>query len=84
MVRLLLWTVGIVAVVLLVTYWWAGRNLQVLDAEARADAPGAFLEVSGGTLHYLVEGPEDGEIVVMVHGFSTPSFIFEQNAAALV
>lgn len=84
MVRLLLWTVGIVAVVLIATYWWAGRNLQVLDAEARADAPGAFLDVSGGKLHYLVQGPEDGEIVVMVHGFSTPSFIFEQNAAALV
>ena len=84
MVRLLLWTVGVVAAVLLVTYWWAGRNLKVLDAAARADAPGAFLEVSGGTLHYLVQGPEDGEIVVMVHGFSTPSFIFEQNAAALV
>ena len=84
MVRLLLWTVGLVAAVLLVTYWWAGRNLKVLDADARTDAPGAFLEVSDGTLHYLVQGPEDGEIVVMVHGFSTPSFIFEQNAAALV
>jgi|AntAceMinimDraft_5_1070358.scaffolds.fasta_scaffold00045_22 pimeloyl-ACP methyl ester carboxylesterase len=84
MVRLLLWTMGIVAVVLIATYCWAGRNLQVLDAEARADAPGAFLDVSDGKLHYLVQGPEDGEIVVMVHGFSTPSFIFEQNAAALV
>jgi len=84
MTRLLLWIAGLVAAALLVIYWWAGKDLKALDAEARMEAPGQFLEVTDGTLHYRVEGPEDGETVVMVHGFSTPSFIFEQNAAALV
>ena len=84
MMKLVLWAVVMVAAVLIATYWWAGRSQQVMDEAARAEAPGAFLDVPGGKLHYLVQGPEDGEIVVMVHGFSTPSFIFEQNAAALV
>jgi pimeloyl-ACP methyl ester carboxylesterase len=83
MIRLLLSMAGLLVAVVLVTYWWAGRDLEILDAAARVDAPGQFLKVTDGTLHYLVEGPEDGETVVMVHGFSTPSFIFEQNAAAL-
>lgn len=84
MIRLLVSATGLLATVLLVTFWWAGKDLKTMDAEARADAPGQFLKVTDGTLHYLVEGPEDGETVVMVHGFSTPSFIFSQNAAALV
>lgn len=84
MTRLLLWIPGSVAAVLLMIYWWAGRDLEAIDAEARTEAPGQFLDVTDGLLHYLVEGPEDGKTVVMVHGFSTPSFIFEQNAAALV
>ena len=47
-------------------------------------APGAFLELSSGVLHYRWDGPANGPIVVMVHGFSTPHFIFEQNMATLV
>ena len=34
-----------------------------------------FLETSRGRVHYVVEGPREGEVVVLVHG--TPSWSFE-------
>lgn len=47
-------------------------------------APGKEVKLSNGTIYYRWDGPVDGPIVVMVHGFSTPHFIFEQNTATLV
>ena len=77
------WAIGAAAVLLAGTYWWAGKDLKVMDAAARAEAPGDFLQATDGQIHYQARGPEDGNVIVMVHGFSTPAFIFEQNADAL-
>ncbi|MEQ9126282.1 MAG: alpha/beta hydrolase, partial [Alphaproteobacteria bacterium] len=41
------------------------------------------MQLPGGQIHYQFSGPEDGPLIVMVHGYSTPGFIFDQNAAAL-
>mgnify|MGYP003635136377 CR=1 FL=1 len=84
MLKVLLWAVGLVVAVLAGTYWWAGKDLKAMDADARAEAPGKFLQVTDGQLHYQTRGPEEGNVIVMVHGFSTPGFIFEQNAEALI
>lgn len=35
-----------------------------------------FLEVDGGRLHYVDEGPRDGPVVVLVHGTPTWSFLY--------
>ncbi len=64
-------------------YLWAEARLKPLDETARAAAPGAFAELSAGKIHYRWDGPEDGPVVVLVHGFSTPNFIYEQNVEAL-
>ena len=64
-------------------YWWAGKDEISLTNDERAKAPGEFLELTDGKIHYLVRGPSEGPTVVMVHGFSTPHFIFEQNASSL-
>ncbi|MEL6859811.1 MAG: alpha/beta hydrolase [Pseudomonadota bacterium] len=64
-------------------YLWAEARLKPLDEAARAAAPGAFVELSAGQIHYRWDGPEDGPVLVLVHGFSTPNFIYEQNVEAL-
>ena len=77
--------VGILAaallLIMLVSFWAAGRARPVLDEAARAalTAQGAaysFIEIEGGTVHYRLEGPADAPLVVLVHGFSTPSFVW--------
>ena len=52
-------------------------------AEQRKHAPGQSVKLPEGTIHYCVEGSEQGPVVVLVHGFSAPLFVFEQNAAWL-
>lgn len=64
-------------------YLWAEARLKPLDEAARAAAPGAFVELSAGQIHYRWDGPKDGPVLVLVHGFSTPNFIYEQNVEAL-
>jgi len=64
-------------------YLVADAKLLALDDTARAQAPGSFLDLPEGKLHYRWAGPEDGPVVVLSHGFSTPNFIYEQNVTAL-
>lgn len=71
------------AVIFIAPYFWASGNLKPLDAAARTEAPGAFVKLDDGLIHYKWSGPESGQIIVLVHGFSTPFFVFNQNAAAL-
>lgn len=54
-----------------------------LDEAARATAPGRFVELSHGPVHYLDQGPPDGPPVVLVHGFSVPSYTWDRTAESL-
>lgn len=81
--RRVAWAVGIIVFALWASWAWAGRGLKPLDEIERARAPGQFAELPGGKLHYRLSGPEGAPLIVMVHGFSTPGFIFDQNAAEL-
>ncbi|MEM7459182.1 MAG: alpha/beta hydrolase [Pseudomonadota bacterium] len=80
------WGLRVLAVIIVLAlgaYLWAEARLKPLDDAARQNAPGAFASLSDGHLHYRWDGPEDGPILVLVHGFSTPNFIYEQNVEAL-
>jgi pimeloyl-ACP methyl ester carboxylesterase len=52
-------------------------KLHPLDDAARADAPGQFVQLGDGMTHYELAGPADGAPLVLVHGFSTPAFIWD-------
>ncbi|SHI19587.1 alpha/beta fold hydrolase [Ferrimonas marina] len=52
------------------------------DAD-RARAPGEFVTLSQGRVHYQLTGPEAAPLVVMVHGFSIPSYTWERNVEGL-
>ncbi len=76
------------ALIMLMSFWAAGRARLALDAEARdkllADgAAYSFVDLPDGTVHYRLEGPESGPLVVLVHGFSTPSIVWDDYFAPL-
>lgn len=50
---------------------------------ASAFAGESFVRLSDGFTRYVLSGPEDGEVVVLVHGFSSPCFIWQRQADAL-
>ncbi len=54
-----------------------------LTDEVRKTLPGSFIPLTDGITHYDLSGPEDGKTVVLVHGFSSPSFIWDPVFEAL-
>lgn len=54
-----------------------------LNAAARTGVPGQFVALSGGVTHYDITGPDTGRVVVLVHGFSVPSYIWDSTSTAL-
>ena len=54
-----------------------------LDDTIRAGLPGKFIQLEDGVVHYELLGPEDGDLVVLVHGFSVPYFVWDPTVSAL-
>ena len=54
-----------------------------LTPEERADLAGEFIQLPDGVVHYELGGPDDGRVVVLVHGFSVPYFIWDPTFEAL-
>ena len=57
---------------------------QPMDGAARNAAPGQFVGLSEGVTHYQLEGPEDGPVILCIHGLTTPSFVFDAMVPGLV
>jgi len=74
---------SVAAIVLVVALQQANTEFMALDDEARARAPGHFIELTDGRTHYDVAGPESGPVVILVHGFSVPYYIWDTTFAAL-
>lgn len=88
LVKALLLILAFLVLAAAAAYWWAGRGLMDLDAAERARLKDKglaheFAALSEGTVHYRLEGPENGPVVVLVHGFSTPSFVWNAHVAPL-
>lgn len=54
-----------------------------LDIEALNNAGGRFVQLDQGRVHYFLEGPEDGPLVILIHGFSVPSYVWEPTTVFL-
>jgi pimeloyl-ACP methyl ester carboxylesterase len=73
--------VGIVVAALPLALDTEGHDL---DDQARSQAPGSFVELTHGQVHYELAGAEDGSFVVLVHGFSVPYFVWDPTFEKLV
>jgi len=58
------------------TFPYLGET-EELDEAVRARASGSFIQLTDGCTHYELGGPEHGQSVVLVHGFSVPGFIWD-------
>ena len=52
-----------------------------IGEKERTNAPGNFVSLSRGVVHYRWFGAETGDLVVCIHGLTTPSFVFEGLAS---
>ncbi|MEM9709216.1 MAG: alpha/beta hydrolase [Pseudomonadota bacterium] len=51
--------------------------------EARRDGTERLVALPDGATHIVIEGPEDGPVIVLIHGLLTPSFLFSGVAPLL-
>ena len=72
------------AVVLIAAWFYYNEEHLDLDSTTRAQFDETFIELSNGAVHYELGGPPDGEMVVLVHGFSVPSYIWDPTFDFLV
>lgn len=80
-----LWVLGIVVVgAVAVPYFVADRESLVLDEALRRSRGGDFVELSDGVTHYELTGPDDGPVVVLIHGGTIPFFAWDAQVPALV
>lgn len=55
----------------------AGMAGKPLDDLARMEAPGSFITLAKGKVHYETAGPGNGVPLVLVHGLSVPGYIWD-------
>ena len=60
------------------------RGRVVLPEETASSLPGKFVELSRGSVYYQLAGPPGGTTVILVHGFSVPSYVWDPTFDALV
>jgi pimeloyl-ACP methyl ester carboxylesterase len=48
-----------------------------LNELTRKEASGSFIQLSDGVTHFQLSNPDAEETVVLIHGFSVPSFIYD-------
>ena len=78
------WLLATVLVLLCGSYVLALQGMRPLDDEARAALGGDYLSTPRGALSYTREGPATAPLVILVHGFSTPKFVWEQVTPQLL
>ncbi|MDA5095414.1 alpha/beta fold hydrolase [Aliiroseovarius sp. KMU-50] len=62
---------------LMLAPWVFERARKEMDRTTRRKAPGGFVKLSQGMTHYQWHGRGRGPIIVMVHGLTTPSWVFQ-------
>ncbi len=72
-----------VGVVSFLPFFMGDLETRNLDDGARASLKRPFALLSDGLTHYELAGPENGEVVVLVHGNAAPYFSWEHNVKAL-
>ena len=50
---------------------------------AEMKGEGSFVQLEHGRVHYFLEGPADAPVVIFIHGFSVPSYVWEPTTAFL-
>ncbi len=75
-VTFLLLLVILGAAVVAIFYFTQNKETKKLTYNLRKNTNGSYVELSGGVTHYELDGPDSGKVVVLIHGFSVPYYIW--------
>jgi len=81
--RLIVIPIALCAAALAAAYSLRNPERRDLDVNARQGVDGKFVTLGDGVTHYDVAGPDSGQRVMLVHGFSVPAYIWDSTVTAL-
>ena len=69
-------------------FWLFAPSLPPLTDTVRQEAQAngwahAFARLSEGVVHYRIEGPQNAPTILLIHGFQTPGFVWEDHIRPL-
>lgn len=74
---------GLIVLVVALLPVYFNTETGILDPYTRAQVSGDFIELPMGVTHYQEAGPDTGQTVLLVHGFSVPYYIWDPTFEAL-
>lgn len=84
LIKLLLVLVVLGAIACVALHIINDRETKELSHNLRKTTNGNYIELSQGITHYELDGPDNGKVVVMLHGFSVPYYIWNGTYEYLV
>lgn len=82
--KYLAWTALLLLLIAVAAYGLARTGLKELDQAARNELGGSYLQTERGILSYTRQGANDAPAIILVHGFSTPKFVWDQVTSYLL
>jgi pimeloyl-ACP methyl ester carboxylesterase len=74
---------ALLIIVLVGIYYILDPEKNELNETERARLEGTYIKLSDGTTHYNLEGQDDGEVVVLVHGATVPMWTWDKQVKFL-
>ena len=81
--RLGLGLLAVLVVAIMGPYVALEREVRTLDASTREALGGSYVALPGGVTHYELSGPDQGAVVVLVHGGTIPFYAWDPQVTAL-
>lgn len=72
----------LLAVLVILPFARSKESLSLND-KTRQGMKGRFVKLPQGVTHYEMAGPANGPVLLFIHGFSVPSYIWDRNFQAL-
>ncbi|WP_121809782.1 alpha/beta fold hydrolase [Mucilaginibacter kameinonensis] len=81
---IVIFLVGAASLILYGFYRYNNKETKTLTDAERKNITGSFIKLSEGITHYQLEGPDSAEVVILVHGFSVPYYIWDPTYDFLI
>lgn len=73
----------LICLVIIAAYTILNPEVHELDEQERVRYGGYYIQLTDGVTHYRLEGPENGQLVVLVHGGTIPHWIWDEQTRVL-
>lgn len=81
---IIIFLVGAASLILYCFYEYNNKEKKILTDTDRKNIAGNFIKLSQGITHYELKGPQNGEVIILVHGFSVPYYIWDGTYEYLI